>query len=161
MSTPDAALDKIFVSIRGIPYSKPKSRGDVQAPQRWSEAVIQQTMHLPLIKEHCFVRLTFHLPPDQFPNDLPYGPDLDNLLKRTFDALQLTVFKNAPGKDSCVVAVFAMKEELKMWTTPEQTWRLNLWQRVMRYWNRSLHSSTPRAAALHRLSHTFDCGGYA
>jgi len=35
--------------------------------------------------------------------------DLDNLLKRFFDALQETVFRFAPGKDGCVVEVEAKK----------------------------------------------------
>jgi Holliday junction resolvase RusA-like endonuclease len=39
----------------------------------------------------------------------PFGTDLDNLLKRFFDALGQTVFSDAPGKDACVVAIEAAK----------------------------------------------------
>jgi Holliday junction resolvase RusA-like endonuclease len=55
------------------------------------------------------LRVTFFLPADKYPADLPYGMDLDNLLKRFFDALQQTVFQNVPGKDSCVTELEARK----------------------------------------------------
>jgi Holliday junction resolvase RusA-like endonuclease len=35
--------------------------------------------------------------------------DLDNLLKRFFDALQKTVFKNVAGGDGCVIELEARK----------------------------------------------------
>ena len=85
----------ISVTIRGVPYSQMKSRGDVDAPKRWSQAIIEQTRGLPCVVEACLVKITFLLPPDKFPNDLPYGPDLDNLLKRFMDALNETVFCEA------------------------------------------------------------------
>lgn len=49
------------------------------------------------------------LPPDEFPTDFPYGPDLDNLLKRFMDALNVTVFSEAKGKDSCIVSMMVLK----------------------------------------------------
>jgi Holliday junction resolvase RusA-like endonuclease len=57
----------------------------------------------------CRLRVTFFLPADKYPADLPYGMDLDNLLKRFFDALQTTVFLNVQGKDSCVTELEARK----------------------------------------------------
>ena len=39
----------------------------------------------------------------------PIGSDLDNLLKRFFDALIETVFLDAPGKDGIVVSIEATK----------------------------------------------------
>jgi len=44
-----------------------------------------------------------------FPTDYPHGTDIDNLLKRFFDALNVTVFSEVLGRDSCVVAVEAVK----------------------------------------------------
>jgi Holliday junction resolvase RusA-like endonuclease len=38
--------------------------------------------------------------------------DLDNLLKRFFDALQKTVFSEAPGGDGCVIEVRARKRKV-------------------------------------------------
>jgi hypothetical protein len=105
-------VNVISVLIKGVPYAKLKSRGDKLAPGRWSDAVIEQTRTLPLVKEACFLKLTFLLPANKFPSDFPYGPDVDNLLKRTLDALQLTIFSEAKGKDSCVIAVFAMKTKI-------------------------------------------------
>ena len=102
-------MSYINVKISGVPYSKPKSRGDFAAPGRWDEAVIAQTRSLPRISEACILKVTFLLPPDKFPRDLPYGPDLDNLLKRFLDALGKTIFADASGCDSCIVSIHAMK----------------------------------------------------
>ncbi len=59
------------------------------------------------------LRVTFLLPPDKFPADLPYGSDLDNLLKRFLDALGKTVFKNAPGGDSCMMLLEVSKTRVE------------------------------------------------
>ena len=69
----------------------------------------RQTAHLPKVVHPCVVRATFRLPPDKFPKDHPYGSDLDNLLKRFFDALIETVFSDASGKDGIVVSIEATK----------------------------------------------------
>ena len=63
--------------------------------------------------DQCLLKVTFLLPSDKFPPNLPYGPDLDNLLKLTLDALQQTVFKDARGKDSCIVSLMAMKTRVE------------------------------------------------
>jgi Holliday junction resolvase RusA-like endonuclease len=97
------------VSISGIPYGHSKPNGDKKALSRWTASVIKQTVHLPKILHPCLVRVTFRLPPDKFPKDHPYGSDLDNLLKRFFDALIETVFAEAPGKDGIVVSIEATK----------------------------------------------------
>jgi Holliday junction resolvase RusA-like endonuclease len=95
--------------IIGTPYSQVKSRGNKAAPRLWSEAVINQTKDLPLIKEACLVKVTFLLPSNKFPIDYPFGPDIDNLLKRLFDALNKTIFRESKGKDSCVISLNATK----------------------------------------------------
>lgn len=95
--------------ITGIPYGRRKVRGNTQATKVWTDAVIEQTRHLPKVTEACILRVTFLLPPDKFPKDFPYGPDLDNLTKRFFDALNHTIFSEAKGKDSCVVELSVMK----------------------------------------------------
>jgi Holliday junction resolvase RusA-like endonuclease len=102
----------ISVKIQGVPYSRLKSRGDVDAAKRWSLAVIDQTRGLPCVMEACLVKITFLLPPDKFPLDYPYGPDLDNLLKRFMDALNETVFCQAKGKDSCIVSMTVLKTKV-------------------------------------------------
>jgi Holliday junction resolvase RusA-like endonuclease len=38
--------------------------------------------------------------------------DLDNLLKRFFDALEKTVFKSVPGRDGCVIELEAQKRRV-------------------------------------------------
>lgn len=106
-STPTATY--VNRMIRGIPYAKMKSRGDIDAPARWSEAIREQTADLPSIEEACVMKITFLLPPNKFPADYPYGPDLDNLLKRMLDALNSTIFSKAKGRDSCVVSLMVMK----------------------------------------------------
>jgi hypothetical protein len=99
--------------ITGIPYGKSKTRGNVDAPAEWSKAVKEQTEDLPCIKEACILKLTFLLPPDKFPADFPYGPNLDNLVERFMDALGETIFREAHGGDSCVIAMHVMKTRVE------------------------------------------------
>lgn len=97
------------ITIKGVPYSHQKPRGNLAAPILWSDDVKRQTANLPKIVHPCLVRITFRLPPNKFPKDHPYGSDLDNLIKRFFDALVETVFSEAPGKDGIVVSIEAVK----------------------------------------------------
>lgn len=97
------------VSIAGVPYAQLKSRGRLGGPTEWSNAVRKQTAHLEPVTGPCRVRVVFRLPPSKYPSDHPYGMDLDNLLKRFFDALQETVFRAAPGRDGCVIELEARK----------------------------------------------------
>lgn len=102
-------MSYVNLTVRGIPYGKLKSRGDKGAPKRWSERVREQTKDLPRVKDACMLKVTFLLPTDKYPEDLPYGPDLDNLLKCFLDALNQTVFSETQGGDSCVVAMTVLK----------------------------------------------------
>ncbi len=104
---------RVKVSIAGIPYAQVKSRGRLDGCAEWSQAVVAQTANLPKVTGPCRLRVTFRLPPSKFPADHPYGMDLDNLLKRFFDALQQTVFSTVPGKDGCVVKVVAKKKKVR------------------------------------------------
>lgn len=99
--------------IVGVPYGKKKFKGDTEAPKRWTKAVIDQTKNLPKVAEACILRVTFLLPPNKFPKDLPYGPDLDNLMKCFSDALNQTIFSRTEGKDSCVVGMSVMKTKVE------------------------------------------------
>ncbi len=104
-----------FISHRivGVPYSRIKVRGNTEAPQKWTQAIIEQTKQLPKVTEACILKVTFLLPPNKFPKDLPYGPDLDNLMKRLMDALSHTIFSDTEGKDSCVIEMSVMKTTVK------------------------------------------------
>jgi len=102
-------MKHISQRICGIPYSRGKTRGNTNAPKQWKKAVIDQTRHLPKISDACILRVTFLLPPNKFPKDFPYGPDLDNLMKLFSDALNQTIFSETKGKDSCVVEMSVMK----------------------------------------------------
>ena len=102
-------MKHISLKILGIPYGQSKTRGDTSAPEKWTQAVIDQTKHLAKVKEACILRITFLLPPNKFPPDFPYGPDLDNLIKRFLDALNETIFSEAEGKDSCVIEMSVIK----------------------------------------------------
>lgn len=95
--------------IRGVPYTQSKKRGRVDGCLEWTVAVKEQTPDLPRVTVACRLTVTFYLPPDKYPTDLPHGIDLDNLLKRFFDALQETVFEHAVGRDSCVTEFEARK----------------------------------------------------
>ena|SRR2546422_1745212 len=98
--------------IAGVPYGRFKRRGNIAAPAAWSEKIVQQTHDLPKVKQACVLKVTFLLPPDKYPTDLPYGPDLDNLLKRLLDALKRTIFSETQGQDSCVVLLHVMKTKV-------------------------------------------------
>ena len=106
---PDASTFYVNRIVKGVPYSKLKSRGNLEAPARWSSEVVRQTSDLPKIKDACLMKVTFLLPADKYPRDMPYGPDLDNLLKRLLDALNQTIFSEAKGGDSCIVSLTVMK----------------------------------------------------
>jgi Holliday junction resolvase RusA-like endonuclease len=102
-------MPHISLRITGTPYGRSKVRGDLAAPKRWTAAIVQATKSQPCVTGPCILKVTFVLPSDKYPSDLPYGSDLDNLLKRLLDALNQTVFCDAKGKDSCVIAIHAMK----------------------------------------------------
>ena len=97
------------IRVRGVPYPQMKATGNVEGRKRWTEAIIKQTATLRKVSGPCLVRVTFKLSREKFHDANPFGTDLDNLLKRFFDALGKTVFSDAPGKDACVVAVEAAK----------------------------------------------------
>src|SRR5438093_12100422 len=99
----------VRVRISGIPYAQLKSRGRRDGGPEWSRAVKQQTVHLPPAGGPCRIRVAFFLPANKYPLDHPYGMDLDNLLKRFFDALETTVFRHVPGKDGCITEIVASK----------------------------------------------------
>jgi hypothetical protein len=102
-------MTHIRATISGIPYARNKSRGNLSAPKEWTDAVIKQTAGLPKIKDACLLRITYLLPRVHVPTNFPFGTDLDNLNKRFLDGLCQTVFSEARGKDSCVVAMETMK----------------------------------------------------
>jgi Holliday junction resolvase RusA-like endonuclease len=95
--------------IRGVPYPHIKSTGNVDGRNKWTDAIVERTAKLQKINGPCLVRVTFRLSREKFHEGNPFGTDLDNLLKRFFDALGRTVFSDAPGRDACVVAIEAAK----------------------------------------------------
>jgi Holliday junction resolvase RusA-like endonuclease len=97
------------VFIKGIPYGKPKLTGDRDAAKRWTDAIVRQTRRQRKIREACAMNVTFLLPAERYLVNSRYANDLDNLLKRFFDALKDTIFSEAPGEDACVVVLHAMK----------------------------------------------------
>lgn len=102
---------RIDIFIEGIPYSKQKVRGDREAADRWTQSIIQATKNLPKVKGPVSMNLKFVLPADKYPLDHPYGSDLDNLLKRLFDALNTTIFSKITGRDGAVVQLTVSKRK--------------------------------------------------
>jgi len=99
----------INIRIAGVPYAKVKTTGNKAGPKAWTTAVQAQTKDLPTVDGPCMIRVTFLLPPDKFAKDYPFGPDIDNYLKRFQDAIKETIFRNAPGGDSCIMHIEASK----------------------------------------------------
>lgn len=102
----------IKLKIKGVPYAQNKSQGNREACKKWSLDVIEQTKNELKVKDACNLKVTFLLPPDKYPADLPYGSDLDNLLKRFMDALEKTIFSEVQGGDSCVISINAIKTKV-------------------------------------------------
>ena len=100
----------ISVFITGTPYGQNKVRGDIQAPRKWTESIREQTRNVASVSNPCVLEVTFVLPNDKYPLDFPYGPDLDNLLKRFLDALQPKPLSN----DSNVMKLIASKRRAGM-----------------------------------------------
>ncbi len=97
------------IKVRGVPYPHVKATGNVAGRKVWTDAIVEKTQHLRKVKGPVLVKVTFRLSREKFHDSNPFGTDLDNLLKRFFDALGRTVFSEAPGKDACVVAIEAAK----------------------------------------------------
>lgn len=97
------------IRVRGVPYPQTKATGNVEGRKVWTDSIIKATQNLKKVKGPVLVRVTFKLSREKFHDANPYGTDLDNLLKRFFDALSKTVFSEAPGKDACIVAIEATK----------------------------------------------------
>lgn len=99
--------DRISVRIAGTPSCRKKpGRG---ASSLWTQAVIAQTRDLPCVTGPALLEVAFMLPADRFRGDHPFGPDLDNLLKRLLDALNHTVLREVAGRDSAIVEIVARK----------------------------------------------------
>lgn len=107
--------DSVYqVWIPGIPYAQQKTKGNLEAPEAWSQDVREATAKLtPLRDGPVQLNAFFLLPPDKYPADLPYGPDLDNLLKRLLDALSETVLRELPGRDSAIEAINVRKQRIQ------------------------------------------------
>jgi Holliday junction resolvase RusA-like endonuclease len=97
------------IRVRGVPYPQIKATGNVEGRRVWTDAIVKATQNLRKVTGPVLVRVTFKLSNEKFHDANPYGTDLDNLLKRFFDALSRTVFSQAPGKDACIVAIEAAK----------------------------------------------------
>lgn len=107
--------DSVYqVWIPGIPYAQQKTKGNLEAPETWSQAIRDATVNLtPLRDGPVQLNAFFLLPPDKYPADLPLGPDLDNLLKRLLDALSETVLRELPGRDSAIEVINVRKQRVK------------------------------------------------
>ena len=99
--------------VKGDPYPKHKVTGDIGAPERWFQAIVEQTAHLRKVQGPCRLEVEFVLPPDRFPADHPFGTDLDNLLKILMDSLKNTVLREAPGGDGAIIELRATKVKAK------------------------------------------------
>lgn len=116
--SPDVIQGDIKVFIEGIPYCQNKVRGRLDGASIWTQSVITQTKDLSRVISKCEADITFILPPDKYPADHPQGPDLDNLTKRLFDALNKTIFADVKGHDGAVVKLSASKRKALLGDQP-------------------------------------------
>jgi Holliday junction resolvase RusA-like endonuclease len=108
----DYTRPAVVTFIEGTPYCRFKTRGNTEGRRAWMESVRKNTMNLAKVRGPCCAEVEFYLPCDKYPSDYPDGPDLDNLLKLLLDALNTTVFSEAPGRDGCVVRLSATKNKV-------------------------------------------------
>jgi Holliday junction resolvase RusA-like endonuclease len=106
------AAESVEVFIAGVPSAQSKTKGRLGGPKKWTEAIIRATFSSPVVQGPGSVNVTLLLPPEVFPTNLPFGTDLDNLLKRLFDALCQTVLRATSGKDSSIVEMVARKKKV-------------------------------------------------
>ena len=102
-------MKALRLRVRGVPYPHAKATGNVAGLAEWTKAIVAKTERMEKVKGACLVRVTFRLPREKFHDGNPFGNDIDNLLKRLFDALSKTVFSEVKGRDACVVSVEATK----------------------------------------------------
>ena len=98
-----------MVIIKGGAYGAFTSRGNKVGVKEWQMIVKQATERTPKIKGPCKLQLRFVLPPNRYPTDHPYGPDVDNLASAVMDALNETIFSDVPGKDGAVLWLETLK----------------------------------------------------
>src|SRR5207247_9008767 len=99
--------------VPGITYGKRKVRGNRDGPNQWTRNVTRATRRLDAINGPCRLNVDFILPESKFPSDVPFGSDLDNLLKNLLDALGKTILRNAEGKDSAILEINARKRKAR------------------------------------------------
>lgn len=99
--------------IPGRPAPLKKRRGNKETPKNWKDAVIAATQKLPKVSGPCKMEIIFNFGQNQYPKDFPYGPDIDNYLKSTQDALGETIFSKVMGGDSAIVRLIASKKKAK------------------------------------------------
>lgn len=102
-------VNVVHVFVEGVPVKKRKTRGNLQTPAHWKTAVRVQTSSSDKAEGPCQLDVEFVLPVNSFPEDHPYGPDLDNLLKSTLDALKDTILSEVKGHDGGIVDLRARK----------------------------------------------------
>lgn len=98
-----------LIYVKGGAYGAFKNRGNKAGIKVWQQAVIAATRDSTRVKGPCKLVLRFILPPDRYPSDHPYGPDVDNLAAAVLDALNETIFSMVPGKDGAVLWLEVMK----------------------------------------------------
>ncbi len=100
--------------ISGASASRFKVKGDKKSVKNWRNNVIEQTKDgIGIINKECRMKVIFKFHSSRYPTDFPYGPDLDNHIKNLWDGLNETIFKNAPGHDSCVKILHASKHKVE------------------------------------------------
>lgn len=115
----------INIFIKGNPSTLRRARGDKKRPLMWRKSIIEQTRWCKKVKWPCKMSVVFYFEERQFPENFPYGPDIDNHLKSFQDALNKTIFVKASGQDSCIMEIVAKKRmgvkktgvHLRIWPT--------------------------------------------
>ena len=99
------------VTVKGSPVAwRKRPKGGTY--DTWVNQLLAALREQPLVQPYYDVRLEFTLGPKAFDVlnlENPNAADLDNLCKVVLDALKGTVFRTAPGGDSAVLRLSAVK----------------------------------------------------
>lgn len=82
--------------------------------KKWQNDIISQTKNNDKVSYPCHIEVEFILEHNQFPKDRLHGPDVDNLLKKLFDAFKQTFLED----DSLVYSIIATKRRCRIHEHP-------------------------------------------
>lgn len=109
-SVPNARKVLVDCFVPGRPYVPGAVRGPGDPTDRWTSAVVDQTLGFPRLTASCELDVVFVLPSDRDIWELPWEMSLDTLLSHLLNTLGGTLLRRNPGESATVVDIHARKK---------------------------------------------------